>query len=86
MSIYGLKDVIWSYIARGVRPKVLVSFGKPFGPYKLPADKKEKGEALIKIGDEVMCRIAALLPEDSHGEFKGNPKIEEFRIQNNMTS
>ena len=27
MSIYGLKDVIWSYIGRGVRPKVLVSFG-----------------------------------------------------------
>tara|TARA_B100001142_G_scaffold126814_2_gene128699 strand:+ start:4400 stop:5128 length:729 start_codon:yes stop_codon:yes gene_type:complete len=86
MSIYGLKDVIWSYLARGVRPKVRVNFGKPFGPYKLPVDKKKKGEALKNIGDEVMCRIAALLPEESHGEFKGNPKIEEFRIQNNMTS
>ena len=33
-----------------------------------------------------MCRIAALLPEESHGEFKGNPKIEKFRIENDLAS
>ena len=86
MSIYGLKDVIWSYIGRGVRPKVLVSFGKPFGPYKLPRNKEEKDLALKEIGDEVMCRIAALLPDESHGEFKGSPKIKEFRMQNDLAS
>ena len=58
----------------------------PFGPYKLPTNKEEKDMALKEIGDEVMCRIAALLPEESHGEFKGSPKIKEFRIQNDLAS
>lgn len=82
MSIYGLKDEIWSYIARGIRPKVLVKIGKPFGPYNLPSDKDQKKIALKNIGDEVMCRIAALLPPQAHGEFKDDPRIQKYQDQN----
>ncbi len=33
-----------------------------------------------------MCRIAALLPEDSHGQFKNNPLIKKFQEQNEPSS
>ena len=29
-----------------------------------------------------MCSIAALLPEECHGQFKNNPLIRKFQKQN----
>lgn len=51
------------------------------GPlYQLPPiDPDNREESLRKATDEVMCRIAANLPDHYHGFYKGNPRINELR-------
>ena len=86
MSIYGIKKGLWEYIFTGIRPKISIRIGKPCGPYSIPKDRSKREIALSDIGDEIMCRIAALLPEDSHGQFKNNPLIKKFQEQNEPSS
>ena len=75
---------IWSSLLRGVRPNVRINIGKPFGPYSLPKDRTKKADALKEIGDRVMCRIGALLPDEFHGVYRGHSFIEKFRLQNKL--
>lgn len=75
---------IWSSLLRGVRPKVRINIGKPFGPYSLPKDRTKKADALKEIGDRIMCRIGALLPDKFHGVYRGHSFIEKFRLQNKL--
>jgi hypothetical protein len=84
LSINGKIGDIWSNALSGVRPRVRINIGKPFGPYSLPKDRSQKEEKLAKIGDEVMCRIAALLPDKHHGVYRGNPSIKNYREENNL--
>ncbi len=84
LSINGKIGNIWSNVLSGVRPKVRINIGKPFGPYSLPKERSQKEEKLAKIGDEVMCRIAALLPDKHHGVSRGNPSIKNYREENNL--
>jgi len=83
VSIIGLDNMLSKW-RRGVRPTVTVCIGKPFGPYTLPKDRKQKETALREIGVEVMCRIAALMPEKFHGAFSGHPKIRDYRSENRL--
>lgn len=78
IGVVGLKDA-WPNLFRGIRPRVKVRIGKPCGPFTLPQEKEMRKPALVSIGDEIMCRIAALLPEKYHGAFEGRPEIEEYR-------
>ncbi len=82
VGIYGLEDSLWSYLFKGIRPKISVEIGKPFGPYELSKNKVEKEKELIDIGIDVMSRIAALLPAKTHGVFAGNPLIEKYKKEN----
>ena len=66
----------------GVRPQITVKIGKPFGPYTLSEDRKKKEDDLIQIGNEVMCRIAALIPDKTHGVFSNDPKINQYKKEN----
>tara|TARA_B100001971_G_scaffold211910_1_gene240701 strand:+ start:1319 stop:1966 length:648 start_codon:yes stop_codon:yes gene_type:complete len=83
VGIVGLESA-WENIFRGVRPSVQVRIGKPFGPFTLSKSKNDKERDLNKIGDEIMCRIAALLPENRHGAFKHNKTISEHRKKNGL--
>ena len=47
----------WEGALKGVRSRVCINIGKPFGPYKISGNKK-KEDKLNKIGHEMMCRIA----------------------------
>ncbi len=82
VGIYGLKKSLWHYLIKGVRPHITVKVGKPFGPFNLSKNKTNRDDELIKIGDKVMCRIAALLPSKTHGIFTNDPKINKYRKQN----
>ena len=82
VGIYGLKKSLWSYLLDGVRPQITVKIGKPFGPYTLSKDRKKKEDDLIQIGNEVMCRIAALIPDKTHGVFSNDPKINQYKKEN----
>jgi 1-acyl-sn-glycerol-3-phosphate acyltransferase len=74
MSIYGAERA-WEGALRGIRSRVCVNIGKPFGPYKLSGNKKDKEKILNRVGREMMCRIASLLPENQRGHFKNEKKI-----------
>ena len=45
----------------------------------LPKNKEEREVEIDKIGDEVMCRIAALLPDRTHGVYANDPKITIYK-------
>ena len=74
MSIYGAERA-WEGALRGIRSRVCVNIGKPFGPYTLSGNKKDKEKILNRVGREMMCRIASLLPENQRGHFKNEKKI-----------
>ena len=82
IGIYGLEESLWSYLLRGVRPRISVKIGKPFGPYELSKHKADKEKDITEIGNHVMCRIAALLPAKTHGAFSNNPLIEKYKKEN----
>jgi 1-acyl-sn-glycerol-3-phosphate acyltransferase len=53
--------------------------GKPF---LLPPIKSgERDEQLKEYTDEIMCRIAALLPEDKRGFYADHPRVKELLEQ-----
>lgn len=58
------------------RPAILVRVGKPF---KLPPiDPENRSLSLRRNADEIMCRIAALLPEKYWGYYAENPRVAEL--------
>ncbi len=64
------------------RGEITVRFGKAF---RLPPFSRENREAdLQRQTDEVMCRIAALLPPEYHGFYAGHPRLNELLAQGNF--
>lgn len=56
------------------RPEVHVRIGKP---YRLP-EGRAKGDQLAEYTEQMMCAIAALLPEAYQGYYAGNPLVQEM--------
>ena len=77
IGVFGLENV-WKQLFRGVKPKVTINIGRSFGPFLLPKNRKKKEGCLLEIGNEAMCRIAALLPKEQRGVFTSNPKVTQF--------
>lgn len=80
VGVTGL-DKAWQHWFRGVRPRVTVRIGKPFEPIELPDDKAGKQQALAQAGDELMCHIAALLPDEAHGYLGDDDRIKAYRSE-----
>lgn len=78
MSLVGM-DNIWTNWFKGARPKLQINIGKTFLPMLLPKGRKGRNEAIKITGEEIMCRIAALLPEEYHGVYLGDERINNFR-------
>ncbi len=58
------------------RPHVHLRFGPA---YTLPPiDRSNRDESLKQLADEVMCRIAILLPEKYWGYYKDHPRLMEM--------
>ncbi len=55
---------------------VILRAGKPFTLPPLPA--KDRDEALQRYTDEIMCRIAMLLPEEYRGVYMDHPRLKEL--------
>jgi 1-acyl-sn-glycerol-3-phosphate acyltransferase len=58
------------------RPKVRVQFGEPF--HLPPLDRKDRESSLRRNTDEIMCRIAALLPIAYRGVYADHPRLKEL--------
>ena len=61
------------------RPSVTVTVGEP---YHLPdVDFGDRQAWLVQSTDEIMCRIAALLPSEYRGFYKDHPRLKELLQQ-----
>jgi 1-acyl-sn-glycerol-3-phosphate acyltransferase len=83
VSVRGASNA-WGNIFRGVRSRIHVNIGKPFGPFDIKGPKEEKSKKLEKASRELMCRIAALLPDEKHGEFSSDPSIPIYQKENGL--
>ena len=66
VGIYGTENVFLRAFTFQ-RPRLTISYGKPF--CLEPLDRSRRSEQMKEYTDEVMCRIAAQLPEQHHGFY-----------------
>ncbi|MBN1202786.1 MAG: 1-acyl-sn-glycerol-3-phosphate acyltransferase [Anaerolineae bacterium] len=69
-AIWGTEKIL-----KRPRPRARVQIGKPF---RLP-EGRAKGDQLGAYTERIMCAIAALMPEQYHGYYAGNPLIDEMK-------
>lgn len=70
--------IFFDQLKRLRRPHVIVSIGPVFSLPPLPANAQSRDQALLKDTDEIMCRIAALLPQEQRGVYENHPRLKEF--------
>ena len=85
VSVRGASNA-WENIFRGVRSRIYINIGKPYGPIDISGTKSEKSKKIANCSKELMCRIAALLPEEKHGCFSGDPSILTYQTENGLDS
>jgi 1-acyl-sn-glycerol-3-phosphate acyltransferase len=61
------------------RSHIIVTAGTPFSLPPLPG--KDRGAALQQFTDEIMCRIAVLIPEKNRGVYSKHPRLMELLNQ-----
>ena len=83
VSVRGASNV-WTNILRGVRSRIYINIGKPYGPIKIDGIRKEKDQKIDEASRILMCRIAALLPKKKHGCFSDDPRISTYQIENGL--
>jgi 1-acyl-sn-glycerol-3-phosphate acyltransferase len=69
-------DTYFYKLKRLRRPEVSLNFGPAFD--LPPVDRDNREESMRKLTDELMCRIAVLLPPRYWGYYKGHPRLEEL--------
>jgi len=75
VGIYGTEDTM-SRLMHFQRPMIYAKFGKAF--LLQPIDRSDREQSLLRNTDEIMCRIASLLPPQYHGFYSGHPRITEL--------
>lgn len=69
-------EKVWREFARLRKPHLHIRFGKPF---RLPPLERDQREEQLAAGiEEIMCRIAALLPEEYRGVYAGHKRVREL--------
>ena len=58
---------------------IIVTAGTPFSLPPLPG--KDRDAALKQFTDEIMCRIAVLIPEKNRGVYSKHPRLMELLSQ-----
>ena len=77
VAISGTEDeVIFGNLKRLRRSHIMLRAGKPFTLPPLP--HKNRDEVLKQYTDEIMCHIAAMLPEKYRGVYKEHPRLKEL--------
>ncbi|MBI4762333.1 MAG: lysophospholipid acyltransferase family protein [Chloroflexota bacterium] len=77
VALTGTEDkVLLANLKRLKRTRITVTAGPAFTLPPLP--KENRDEALKQYTDEIMCRIAALLPEKYRGFYAEHPRLKEL--------
>ncbi len=69
-------EKVWRELARLHRPHLRVQFGQPF--HLPPVDRRNRENMLQCNTDEIMCRIAAMLPRQYWGAYADHPRLKEL--------
>ena len=81
IAITGTADkVVLDNVKRFRKSHITLTGGKPFLIPPLP--NKDRDVALQMYTDEIMCQIAALLPEHKRGYYKDFPRVKDLLLQN----
>jgi len=79
VGISGTFDpVFFGQLKRLRRPKISLNIGPVFSLPPLPSESQGRDEALLKDTEEIMCRIASLLPEENRGVYADHPRLKEL--------
>ena len=79
VGISGTFDkVFFGQLKRLHRPRIHVSIGPAFNLPPLPSEGQDRDQALKADTDEIMCRIAALLPQEQRGIYADHPRLKEL--------
>lgn len=60
------------------RPHIRIRIGPAFT--LPPVDRRNRLMDLQKNTEEIMCRIAVMLPEQYHGAYANHPRLQELRL------
>lgn len=69
-------DKIYAHWMRLRRPPVTIHVGIPY--HLPPIDRNDRQAWLSRNTDEIMCRIAALLPPEYRGFYAEHPRVQEL--------
>ena len=75
VAIIGTEDSVHKML-RLKRPHISAQYGEPIIPPKLDRDNREN--QLQNLTDEIMCRIAAMMPAKYHGYYANHPRLIEL--------
>ncbi len=75
VAIVGTEDSV-SQLRRLKRPHISAEYGEPIIPPQLDRNNRE-GQLQI-LTDEIMCRIAAMMPQKYHGFYAEHPRLKEL--------
>jgi 1-acyl-sn-glycerol-3-phosphate acyltransferase len=75
VALEGTEDCM-SQLRHLQRPRMLVHFGAPIE--LPPLDRKDREGSLQRNTDEIMCRIAAMLPARYRGFYTDHPRLKEL--------
>jgi len=69
-------EKIFTELSHLRRPEIKIQFGEAFHVEQI--SRSQRDASLKKNTDEIMCRIAVMLPEAYRGVYKHHPKLEEL--------
>ena len=76
-SGYGNDKKYWKNFHR---MPLKIRIGKPFGPFALSREPEEKKSQLDEFSDEIMRRVAGLIPVDMRGVYRDDPRVKEHEL------
>jgi len=84
VALTGTEDrLVVQNLKRFRRTKITARAGELFRVDALPRGKGRDREAALRVAtDEIMCQIAALLPEQYRGIYANHPRLKELLGQN----
>jgi len=80
VAVWGTEDAIKNLI-RLKRPHIYMRVGEPF--CLPPLDRRDRNAGLERNTEEIMCRIAALLPPEYRGMYADHPRLQALLAEEN---
>jgi 1-acyl-sn-glycerol-3-phosphate acyltransferase len=83
IAIWGTEDkIVYQRLRRFQRLQITIRVGQPFELPPMP--RKNRDEYLQQSTDEIMCRIAALLPPQYRGVYAEHPRLQALLEELNL--